>query len=83
MGTPATERGLPVPSDQDTAACRCFLEGPPGPVTGSTTWDRDMALPLSLTQEGPSLLWASAPSARLGWASHSARFHLTPRRGSH
>ena len=46
MGTPAPERGLPVPSDQDTATCRCFLEGPPGPVTGSTTWDRDMALPL-------------------------------------
>lgn len=83
MGTLATERGLPVPSHQDTATCRCFLKGPPGSVTGSTTRDGDVALPLSLTQAGPSLPWASALSARLGWASHSARFHLTPRRGSH
>lgn len=36
MGTPAPERGLPGPSDQDTAAYRC------GSVTGSTTRHGDI-----------------------------------------
>lgn len=69
MGSSDTERGPPVPSDQDTSTRRygpCFREGPPGPATGSTAQDGEGALPLSSTQTGPSLQWVSDPSAGLG-----------------